>query len=398
MSREGGGEAFFQRDLSAPIEERRFEVGAPDHGQRLDLFLAERMAWRSRARIQNLITDGRVTVEPGKDRGPGASGRLRAGTRLRVGNDVIVRLDSAFVDAAVADTRDALAAGADGDGGAAGDGGVAAEDATGIAIEVVYEDEHLVAVSKPPRMNLYPTRRHLGGSLTELVHRRHGALGLGGAPPSPCHRLDRETSGVVLFAKDRATRADIGRQFEARTIEKTYLAMVAGSPTADEGVIELPLGRDLASRVEIKQGPRFDGGGLEARTRWRLLARFEASVCEGFEPDRGPRAPSPLAAGRALLELRPETGRQHQLRAHLAAIGHPILGDKLYLGGDDLFLASLDRELHPGELAALGGSDRLALHAWSLLLRHPDSGNELAIEAPSPAEWSSWRIDASGCQ
>jgi RluA family pseudouridine synthase len=220
-------------------------------------------------------------------------------------------------------------------------------------------------------MNLYPTRRHLGGSLTELVHRRHRALGLPGSPPSPCHRLDRETSGVVLFAKDRETRAHIGRQFEERTVEKTYLAMVRGVPAQDEGVIDLPLGRDPASKVEIKQGPRFDGGGLAARTRWRVLERFD-------------RAAPP----RALLELRPETGRQHQLRAHLAAIGHPILGDKLYLGGDDVFLLSLDRDLSAAELEQVGGLGRLALHAAALVVDLPSGNGPVRIAAPCvPAAW-----------
>ena len=349
----------FQRDLSAPIEERRFEVGAPDHARRLDAFLAERMAWRSRARIQELIAAGRVAIEPGKGPQRASAGRLRAGTRLRGGSEVVVRLDSAFVDAAGAPGPDAAA-----------EGGPPEADAAAVDLEILYEDQHLLAVTKPPRMNLYPTRRHLGGSLTELVHRRHRALGHGGSPPSPCHRLDRETSGVVLFAKDRSTRADVGRQFEARTVEKTYLALVAGVPASDEGAIDLPLGRDLASRVEIKQGPRLDGGGLEARTRWRVRGRFG---------DAG--------APRSLLELSPETGRQHQLRAHLASIGHPILGDKLYLGGDDLFLASLERDLEPAEVAALGGVDRLALHALRLSLRHPLSGRSIELESPPPPEW-----------
>ena len=344
----------FQRDLSAAIEERRFEVGAPDHGRRLDVFLAERMSWRSRTRIQSLIAADRVTIEAASDDGvpAAAADRVRARTRLRRGSAVLVRLDSAFVDAAAeAGRAPAVASGLE----------VASE------IDVVYEDDHLLAVNKPPRMNVYPTRRHLGGSLTELVHRRHRALGLPGSPPSPCHRLDRETSGVVLFAKDRVTRADVGRQFEERTVEKTYLALVIGSPTEDEGAIDLPLGRDLGSRVEIKQGARLDGAGLPARTRWRVRERF-------------------LDVDRALLELRPETGRQHQLRAHLAAIGHPIVGDKLYLGGDDLFLASLDRELDAAELARIGGSDRLALHAFRLALRHPASGQRVEVEAPpSPA-------------
>ena len=172
---------------------------------------------------------------------------------------------------------------------------------------------------------------------------------------------------MVLYAKDRETRASVGRQFEERTVEKTYLALVAGAPIADEGVIDLPLGRDLASRVEIKQGPRLGGEGSSACTRWRVRARFDAG-------------------DRALLELRPTTGRQHQLRAHLAAIGHPILGDVLYLGGDDLFLASLERPLTSLEIDSLGGAAGLALHAWRLGLRHPATGERIMIEADPSLE------------
>ena len=377
----------FQRDLSSPIEERRFEVGAPDHGRRLDAFLAARLAWRSRTRIQAAIAAGRVTIERGRDREPPASAGVRAGTRLRRGNLVIVRLDTAWVHAGAS-----LAAASAG----------RSEPAAETALAILYEDEHLLAVDKPPRMNVYPTRRHLGGSLTELVHRRHCALGLAGAPPSPCHRLDRETSGIVLYAKDRETRADIGRQFEERAVEKTYLAVIAGAPSEDEGTIDQPLGRDLSSRVEIKQGPRLDGGGVEARTRFKVRARWgfepvhHRSLADGLVTARAqaasPAELAPLASPglcSALLELHPETGRQHQLRAHLAAIGHPILGDRLYLGGDDLFLASLDRPLTPAELAALGGLDRLALHAWRLAFRHPATGARLTVESPAPEGW--WR-------
>jgi 23S rRNA pseudouridine1911/1915/1917 synthase len=333
----------FQRDLSSPIEERCFEVGAPDHGARLDAFLARRMAWRSRSRVQELIAAGRVTLEQGGEELERRSvAPPRASARLRAGAVVTVALDSAFVDA-----------------------GEPAVDSP--ELEILHDDRWLLAVSKPAPMNLYPTRRHLAGSLTERVHRRHRALGLEGSPPSPCHRLDRETSGLVLFARDRDTRADLGRQFEVRSVEKTYLALVAGQPRDDEGVIDLPLGRDLSSRVEIKQGPRLDGGGLPSLTRWRVRER-RGSAC-------------------TLLELHPATGRQHQLRAHLAAIGHPILGDKLYLGGDDLFLASLDRELHSEELRAVGGAERLALHAWRIAFLHPATGERVTLEAPPPEPW-----------
>jgi 23S rRNA pseudouridine1911/1915/1917 synthase len=179
-------------------------------------------------------------------------------------------------------------------------------------------------------------------------------------PPTLCHRLDRETSGLVLFARNRSARAEISRQFEELAVRKSYLALVEGELDEGEGTIRLPLGRDPRSRVEIKKGVRKDLDGRPAVTAWRVRQRL---------------------SGRTLVELHPRTGRQHQLRAHLAAIGHPIVGDKLYHGGDDLFLRSLEGDLSPEDLASLG-HDRQALHAWRLGLQHPATGEPLDLEAP----------------
>lgn len=320
----------FQRDLSAPVEERSFVVGSSGRGERLDVFLASRLPWKSRSAVQRLICDGRVEVVSAGDR-PVAAGAVRPSMRTKRGQRVRVALDAAFIEAG-----------------------------TGPAPPppVVYEDDWLLAVSKPPSVSLYPTRRHRAGSLVESVHR---AQRLAGTPPaSPCHRLDRETSGLVLFARDRETRAALGRQFEERTIVKSYLALVTGEIRGESGLIEAALGPDPDSRVDIKMSVRRDGRGKPARTRWRVVARL---------------------AGCTLLELSPLTGRQHQLRAHLAARGHPVLGDKLYLGGDALFLASCERPLLAEERRLLG-CDRQALHAWRLTLRHPATGAWLRLEAP----------------
>jgi 23S rRNA pseudouridine1911/1915/1917 synthase len=165
---------------------------------------------------------------------------------------------------------------------------------------------------------------------------------------------------LVLFARSRSARAEISRQFEERGVRKAYLALVEGELDGGEGTIRLPLGRDSRSQVEIKKGVREDLGGRPAVTEWRVRQRL---------------------SGRTLVELHPRTGRQHQLRAHLAAIGHPIVGDKLYHGGDDLFLRSLEDDLTPEDLASLG-HDRQALHAWRLGLRHPATGEEIDLEAP----------------
>jgi RluA family pseudouridine synthase len=173
-----------------------------------------------------------------------------------------------------------------------------------------------------------------------------------------CHRLDRETSGLVLFAKNRRSRAEISRQLEERQAEKAYLALVVGRMSADKGRIDLPLGRDSASAVEIKTV--VTSAGQPASTEWRVVRRLD---------------------DRTLLELLPRTGRQHQLRAHCAAIGHPIVGDKLYLGGDDMFLKSLDGPLPEEDFASLG-HDRQALHASVLTLTHPTIDERLRLEAP----------------
>jgi 23S rRNA pseudouridine1911/1915/1917 synthase len=235
-----------------------------------------------------------------------------------------------------------------------------------LAFTVVYEDRHLLAVDKPAGLVVYPTRRHLpSGALVTEVHRRYRESGE--MPPSPCHRLDRETSGLVLFARTLEARREIGRALEERRLEKVYLAVIDGELDGDEGVIDLPLGRAEGSAVRVRQGERRDGA--PAMTAWRRLAR------------RGTQS---------LLELRPRSGRPHQLRAHLAAAGCPILGDKLYRGGDAFFLRFIAGRASAKELAALG-AERHALHAWRLCFEHPISGRPLRLEAPLPADLGDWR-------
>ncbi len=341
-------ERRFQRDMSVARQEWRFEVGLPDGGERIDAFLASRLRWRSRSQVQRLIAAGRVEVNE-VNGANGAGDNLRPSTRLRAGQEIVLWLDAAQEEQA--SQQDPWAAQTE-----------AADQAT--EIHVVYEDHWLLAVNKPPRMNLYPSRRHRGGSLIELVHRQVREPNGSGAsadrenshPPSPCHRLDRETSGLVLFAKDPITRAAVGGQLEARTVHKTYLAVVLGEVAQDQGTIDLALGPDPRSRVEIRRAAV--SSGEPALTRFRVLERLE---------------------GRTLVELSAVTGRQHQLRVHLAAIGHPIVGDKLYLGGDDVFLRSLEGELCDTDRELLG-LDRQALHAFRLELDHPQ-GRRLTIEA-----------------
>lgn len=340
----------FQRDLATDRQTYEFDVGAEDGGSRLDAFLNRKITWRSRSEVRETIAAAKVLVEPAKDE----KGRLlptpRPAQRLRVGQRVLVVLSSDDLpheDPDRADRED--------------------DDSFGKSpLQVLYDDEHLVAVAKPEATSLYPTRRHGGRSLVELVHADQRLRRAGSAPPSPCHRLDRDTTGVVVFARTLAARAEIGRQFEERAVEKTYLARVRGQLTGS-GVIDASLGPDDTSPVELKQAVREGTDGKPASTAWRAQETGESTT---------------------LVELRPSTGRQHQLRVHLASIGHPILGDVLYLGGDEMFLRSLEEPLTERDFALLG-SETLQLHAWKLGFEHPSTGEWLEIEAPSPFEGDS---------
>ena len=165
----------------------------------------------------------------------------------------------------------------------------------------------------------------------------------------------------MLCAKDQLSRTRIGRQFEARTVQKTYLALVEGEITEKSGTIDLPIGKALGSEVNLRMGIRQDGAGLESLTEWSIVQRVKGQ--------------------RTLVELKPKTGRTHQLRVHLEAIGHSIVGDKIYLGGDAVFIKHVSEGLDTEDLLALG-LPRQALHAWKLQIDHPMTGERLCLEAP----------------
>lgn len=323
-----------QRDLSLPHEERRWEVGKDEHGKRLDLFLTRRISWRSREGVRDLVREGVVQVLPFKDPQQALVGAIRSGLKLRTGQEVVLRVP------APPPTSESLC-----------------EDPG--TLEVVFEDEHLLAVGKPPNLAVHPSKGHLGDSLVHRVHARHREMwGDATEMPTLCHRLDRETSGLVLLAKDQRSRTRIGRQFEQRRVDKRYLALVHGNLNQMSGEINEPLGRSLGSTVRMRMGVRVDG--QQSETRWKVLERF---------------------AEMDLLELHPLTGRQHQLRVHLAHIGNPIVGDKLYSVDEEVFLRSLDGEMTSEDVANLGMS-RQALHSWKLEIEHPFTGRDLLLVCP----------------
>jgi 23S rRNA pseudouridine1911/1915/1917 synthase len=313
---------------------------------RLDSFLARHLSWRSRTSLQELVRDGHVLVDPSSPDRPRGSGSAheerRPGRKLRHGSRVVVVIPEELRRPMSGPTRGELT--------------------------VLYEDRCIVAVDKPALVTVHPSGRHLTDTLIQRVHAVYGAgfeLEREGAPRL-CHRLDRETSGVVLCALDRAAHADVQQQFERREVGKEYLAIVHGVPERDAGVVDLPIGPARASSVGVKMAVAVDG--QTCRTEWRVVERAERW---------------------ALVSCAPLTGRQHQIRVHMAAIGHPLVGDKLYGEDELLFERGLDGTLTAADQAELGLA-RHALHNHRVVFRTPASGATVEVVSPLPADLRDW--------
>jgi 23S rRNA pseudouridine1911/1915/1917 synthase len=283
--------------------------------RRVDRFVADATGL-SRSYVQRLIAAGRLTTD----------GRPLKANATLAGGDV-VRLE-------VPPPEDP-----------------AIEPDPGISVPVVYEDDDLLVVDKPAGLVVHPAPGHPAGTLVNALLARDGADGYGGIAgirrPGIVHRLDRDTSGLLMVAKHDAAQASLMAQLKARRVKKTYLALVAGNVAAAEGRIEAPIGRDPRHRVRMS----VTGGGRAAITGYRVRERF---------------------AGWTLLELDLVTGRTHQIRVHLDAIGHPLAGDPLYGTGTS--------RRGPDAL------DRLFLHSWKLDLASPRDGHLIRVTAPLPPE------------
>lgn len=211
-------------------------------------------------------------------------------------------------------------------------------------LSVIYEDENLLAIDKPAGMVVHPGAGHHQGTVVHQLLARAALSGLGGADrPGIVHRLDAGTSGVLLIAKTDEAYQRLVKQFQERAMEKIYLALVDGVLDEDEGRIEGPIGRDPAHRQRM----RIISSGKPAITEFRALKRFIKS---------------------SLLEVRPLTGRTHQIRVHLRAISHPVVGDALY--------------------GKQRGAGRMMLHAWQMKLAHPITRERLHLLAPLPEEFA----------
>lgn len=281
-------------------------------GTRADRFVAD-ASGLSRSYVQRLITEGRLTS---------AGAAIKANAVLHAGDEL--ELDVPEVRPLELEAED-------------------------IALTVVYEDDDLLIIDKPSGLVVHPAPGHAGGTLVNaLLARREGFGGIAGvARPGIVHRLDRDTSGLIMVARNDAAQAHLMAQLKGRRVKKTYLALVAGSVGAAVGRVEAPIGRDPRHRTRMAVVP----DGRPSVTGYRVRERFE---------------------GWTLLELDLVTGRTHQIRVHLAAIGHPVAGDPVYATG-------LARR-GPADL------DRLFLHAWRLELVAPSGDRLIRAEAPLPED------------
>ena len=306
-----------RRDISKG-ETHRFTVGPALRGQRLDRAIASSLPELSRSRVQALVEAGRVQVD-GK---PG-----RASLRLRGGETLSVTVPPP--EPAIPEAED-------------------------LPLSVLHEDRDLLVLDKPAGLVVHPAAGHARGTLVNaLLHHVSGLSGVGGVlRPGIVHRLDKETSGCLVVAKNDTALQALQRAFQHRTVEKTYLALVHGQPPATGRL-------DTLHSRHPRDRKRFTGRartGKPAVTTWRVRT---------------------VLHGAALLEVGLETGRTHQIRVHLSELGHPLLGDALYGG---------TRKGDARVKAVQGALGRQGLHAWKLAFSHPRTGNPVRCEAPVPRD------------
>jgi len=307
------------------------EVDANRAGLRLDRFISSRIVRLSRSRIQGIIAAGKVRA------GDTGEVLLRPAIRVREGQRVIIERPAMREPPVVLD------------------------------YDVLYQDDALLVLDKPSGLPVHPSASYHRHTLTYLLRTRLG-------PEHGwelAHRLDRETSGVLLLGRRGrgASGSVLKRAFAERTIDKRYWAIARGE-ILETQTIDLPLGPASNSRIRVKMGERaIDDGGSPARTEVRPLAR--GSFCG--EPV-------------TLVEASPKTGRQHQIRVHLALVGHPLIGDKLYGIDEEHFISVAEGRRSLDDLGDMLGIRRHALHAISLSLAHPGSGEHMTLRAPWPGE------------
>jgi 23S rRNA pseudouridine1911/1915/1917 synthase len=293
-----------------------FTVTAETRTDRLDTFISLQSTL-TRSFVQKLIKDGMVTVNAKTE---------KPGYKVKEGD--LIELTTP----------------------AAQEGLLVPED---VPLDIVYEDDYMIVLNKPPDMVMYPGLSHSSGTLMNAVVSKCRKLSSVGAPlrPGVIHRLDKDTSGLVVIAKDDTAHHNLVKQFKEREIEKYYLALLYGNLKADRGEIKTLIGRSASSRKKMSAKPK---SGKEAITQYEVIKRFKFGT---------------------LTKVRIITGRTHQIRVHFASIGFPVLGDKLYGKKTAITLAQKTISF-----------PRQMLHAYSLKLKHPVDAGPLEFTAPMPED------------
>ncbi|WP_417667612.1 RluA family pseudouridine synthase [Roseibium sp.] len=314
-----------------------YQVDAEDTGKRLDAVLAGQLDNLSRNRVQALIRAGDVTVDGAKIVEP----------KFRVNEGQLLSLT-------VPEAEEAEPQGED------------------IPLSIVYEDDHVIVIDKPAGLVVHPGAGNWTGTLVNaLIHHCGDSLsGIGGVKrPGIVHRIDKDTSGLLVVAKTDLAHQGLSAQFadhgKTGPLERAYSALVWGAPSSHKGTIDANLARSNANRQKIAV---VRTSGRHAVTHWQVKERF------------GPEDEPALAS---LMECRLETGRTHQIRVHMAHIGHPLIGDQDYGAG---FKTKVNRLEEPLK-SLVGNFPRQALHAGLLAFAHPVSGETLRFESPYPADF-----------
>jgi 23S rRNA pseudouridine1911/1915/1917 synthase len=318
--------------LAAPFPDViyvRFRVPQECGGWRLDHFLKSRIHRLSRTKIQTIIAQ-QVRLEG--DRIP------RPAMAVRVGEVVTIERP------------------------------IPPEPEVPRYFSVLHEEEHFLCIDKPAGLPMHTTAKFFRNTLTALLRERYP-----GQPLQLCHRLDRETSGVMLIARGPLAASFLKQAFAGRRVQKRYLALCHGQFAADEGLVEKPLKLVVPSQTGLLMGIAADGA--RSVTRYRVVARYPQHT---------------------LVEAAPETGRQHQIRVHLASIGHPIVGDKIYRASEAHFIAFCDGGLTPELLAAFDGLPRQALHAHQLTFQHPITREPVTVQSPLPSDLTDYIAGIAG--
>ena len=309
---------------------RRFQVGEPSAGSRLDLFLASACSDLSRSRIQKLIEEGAARL---------GGQAVKRSHVVRAGDTVELEVpEPEAVDI----------------------------EPEAIPLSVLYEDADLLAIDKPAGLVVHPSPGHASGTLVNaLLHHVKDLGGVGGElRPGIVHRLDRDTSGVLLVAKTDLAHASLSRQMKKRSMRKEYLALAAGVPKVRKGEVSFAIGRDPGDRKRMKAfraSPEPPAGAREARTLYEIEREW-------------------FPLGLTLLRCRLVTGRTHQIRVHLAAAGLPVVGDPVY--GRPRYDRAKDAALRK----ALQEFPRQALHAERIAFRHPATNEPVEVVAPVPED------------